>query len=132
METQKTGYQIHLIYISTDSLEVLNSRIAERTLLGDHYVRPDIVRQRYEISLKLLNHYFSKPDRLQLFDNLKTMKLVGEFTHDHVLYLANTLPEWVTKYLKEHLQREPKVQKEIKDMTIEEVRRLYKQQRKRN
>ena len=47
LEVQKSGYLIHILYMSTDNLEVLNSRIHERTLLGDHFVKPEIVEERY-------------------------------------------------------------------------------------
>jgi len=55
--------------MSTDNLDVLNKRIKERVQLDYHFVNPLIVEERYVTGLKLLNHYFSKPDRLQLFDN---------------------------------------------------------------
>ena len=69
LEIQKSGYTVHVLYMSTDNLDVLNQRIKERVQLGDHFVNPSIVEERYVTGLKLLNYYFSKPDRLQLFDN---------------------------------------------------------------
>jgi len=59
MKVQQLGYELHVKYCSTDQLKVLSDRIAERVLLGDHFVRPDIVEQRYISGLKLLDHYFS-------------------------------------------------------------------------
>src|SRR6516165_6111406 len=38
LEMQKTGYELHVLYMSTDSLDVLNQRIKERVQLGDHFV----------------------------------------------------------------------------------------------
>ncbi len=132
VETQRTGYQIHLIYLSTDKQEVLNSRIAERVILGEHYVRPDIVLQRYEASLSLLDHYFDKPDFLQLFDNSKNMELKAETRQDQVLHLAEQLPEWIIKNLGQHfkqgLNKEIKQELNIRDLsTIDEVRKSYEQ-----
>ncbi|HEY4967062.1 MAG TPA: hypothetical protein VII28_11720, partial [Puia sp.] len=47
LETQKRGFSINVIYLSTDSLELLNDRIEGRVLAGEHYIRPDIVEERY-------------------------------------------------------------------------------------
>jgi predicted ABC-type ATPase len=78
LKIQETGYQLHIIYVSTGNLEALNARINNRVKEGGHYVRPDIVEERYFSGLRLLNHYFNKPDRLQLFDNSESMLLEVE------------------------------------------------------
>ena len=44
---QKTGYQLHLVFLSTDDLQLLHNRIEERFLRGEHFVRADIVEERY-------------------------------------------------------------------------------------
>lgn len=44
---KQSGYQLHLVFLSTDDLELLQNRIEERYLPGEHYVRPDIVAERY-------------------------------------------------------------------------------------
>jgi predicted ABC-type ATPase len=86
---QQIGYQVHLFYISTDEVELLNTRISERTRLGDHYVRPDIVEQRYTAGLNLLNHYFAEPDVLELLDNSKNMTLMAEIRREKYCISAN-------------------------------------------
>lgn len=128
LEVQKTGYQLHVIYMSTDSLDVLNNRIRERIKLGDHFVNPEVVEQRYIAGLKLLSHYFDWPDKLQLFDNSSETQLVAEVEKGQAVYLADTLPEWVSKYLGNNLM--PKDEKETKatDLNnIDEVRKMYSQ-----
>ncbi len=77
IKTRQLGYELHVKYYSTTQLKVLNERIAIRVRLGDHFVRPDIVEQRYISGLKLLDHYFDYPDVLELFDNTDSMLLVG-------------------------------------------------------
>jgi predicted ABC-type ATPase len=76
LKVQKTGYELHILYMSADSLDILHNRIKERTLRGDHFVKPDVAEERYIAGLKLLNHYFDRPDRLQLFDNSEKSRLV--------------------------------------------------------
>ena len=106
---------------------MLNTRITERHKQGEHYVTPDIVRERYINGLNLLNHYFNKPDILELFDNSKQMTRIAEITHGQILELADSVPEWITKYLGKHLQPGLKQEKPIKDMTFEEVRKTYQE-----
>lgn len=127
---QQTGYKLHILFLSTDNLEMLNSRIKERTLLGDHFVRPDIVEERYLSSLNLLNHYFERVDKLQLFDNSKSLKLIAEITFGKIDYQIKALPQWVTKYLNKHFQTKSAPKKEFKDMSINEIRNIYQNQKK--
>ena len=53
LKVQEIGYQLHIIYVSTSSLEALNARISNRVKEGGHYVRPDIVEERYMSGLRL-------------------------------------------------------------------------------
>jgi predicted ABC-type ATPase len=126
IKLRELRYDLHLIYISTDEIKLLNDRINERVLLGDHYVRPDIVEQRYISGLKLLSHFFAFPDVLKLFDNSSVMTQVAEFRNGHVVTLAENLPGWVIQYLGDHLKSEPGSKAYIKDLNdIDEVRRSY-------
>ena len=126
LEIQKTGYYLHIIYISTNNLEVLNSRIQERYQLGGHFVRPDVVQERYLAGLKLLNHYSDKPDKLQLFDNSKVMELMAEINSGKVVYARKSLPLWITQNIKQIFNPRIKSKIEARDLrSIDEVRRRY-------
>lgn len=123
---QTSGYLLHIIYISTSNLDVLNSRIEERYKLGGHFVRPDIVKERYLSGLNLLNHYYTKPDKLQLFDNSVTMQLVAELSRGEVLHLIEVFPSWVTKHLIKLFDGETKPEITTKDLnTRDEVKERY-------
>lgn len=127
IKVQQLGYELHVKYYSTDQLKVLNDRIAERVLLGDHFVRPDIVEERYISGLKLLDHYFDYPDVLELFDNTDSMLLAGEFRQGEPVMLAGSLPEWVIKYLGSHLKPRSYSGNSPKDLNdIDAVRKAYK------
>jgi len=106
---------------------LLNARIDQRVLAGEHYVRPDIVEERYINSLNLLNHYFKIPDQIQLFDNSKSLQLVAEIKEGQIVELHDPLPAWVEKHLSEHFSNGKKVsEKKTVDMdSIEEVRKSY-------
>lgn len=127
IKIRELGYELHVIYISTDQIDILNDRIKERVLLGEHYVRPDIVEQRYISGLKLLDHYFSYPDILKLFDNSSVMTQIGEFRRGEVVVRTERRPKWVEQYLGKHL--EPKSESDVpaKDLSdIDAVRRAYR------
>ncbi|HEY2726743.1 MAG TPA: hypothetical protein VGI61_06195 [Parafilimonas sp.] len=130
LEMQKSGYALHILYMSTDDFDVLNKRIKERVLLGDHFVNPAIVEERYVTGLKLLNHYFSKPDKLQLFDNSKTANLLAEISKGEITYVAQRLPDWITQYLSQHFQQKLQPKIKIKDLkNISEVKKAYRKLR---
>ena len=42
IEVQKNGYLINLIFLCTDELTILNNRIKEITLRGEHFIRPKL------------------------------------------------------------------------------------------
>lgn len=126
---QKLGYQLHIVYISTDSLEILNNRIAARVLQGDHFVRPDIVKERYISGLNLLNHYFNTPDKIQLFDNTSTPILIAESEFGKIIERNDVLPSWVESYLGQHFKESEKINSDIKSLSsIEEIKKIYKSQ----
>ncbi|HET6252912.1 MAG TPA: zeta toxin family protein [Puia sp.] len=126
IKIRELGYELHLVYISTDEIKLLNDRISERVLLGDHYVRPDVVEERYIGGLKLLNHYFSHPDVLKLFDNSSVMTQVAEFRNGEIVTVAEKLPDWVNEYFGEFLKPNSDSKIAPRDLNdIDAVRRSY-------
>ena len=122
---KKLGYRLHLVYLSTDDLDLLNSRIEERSLRGEHFVRPDIVEERYFVSLKLLNHYFVEADTLQLIDNSETLRPVALIKNGQLETVSEDLPAWFTTHL-HAITDSTKNVRSVKDLTsIEEVRKQY-------
>ncbi len=120
------GYRIHLYFLTTDDLQLLHQRIKERTLRGEHFVRQDIVEERYYVSLKLLSHYFKVPDIIQLIDNSTPLVLIALKEGEAYKMLTPAPPEWFTKYLSHHFHSTEKPAS-IKDLSnIEEVKRRYK------
>lgn len=127
---QKTDYQLHIIYVSTDDLEILNRRIEGRVKQGDHYVRPDIVKERYLNGLGFLKHYFKIPDHLQLFDNSVTSSLIAEIEFGQIISKSQLLPAWVLTYLGEYFGEQKEKEIEIRNLeNINEVRELYKKKK---
>jgi predicted ABC-type ATPase len=127
IQLQETGYELCVIYISTDQLAILHDRIKERTILGDHYVRPDVVEQRYISGLKLLDHFFEFADILKLFDNSTALTQIGDFRSGQIIMLANSLPKWVSTYLDRHVQFSEGTEDTNRYLAdIESVRKAYR------
>jgi predicted ABC-type ATPase len=63
------GFEVVLIYIGTESVEINLARIAKRVLAGGHNVPEVDVRRRYLRSLQNLPAAAGTADRVLLFDN---------------------------------------------------------------
>jgi len=132
IKAQQLGYELHVKYVSTNRLGLLNDRIAERVLLGDHFVRPDIVEQRYIAGLKLLDHYFTYPDILEIFDNSQTMSLILESKKGQITIFAEKIPDWVIQYLGTHLKPSSGQATPPKEMDdIDAVRKAYQAKKRK-
>lgn len=127
---QASGYQLHLVFLTTDNLALLNSRIKERTLRGEHFVRPDVVEERYYVGLQLLKHYAGVPEVVQLIDNSTVLRSVALKKAGKWQLLAQDPPNWFTTYLASHLTETPP-KPSVKDLSsIEEVKERYRQNKK--
>ena len=51
---QGLGYAIHLNFFGVSDVDICIDRVHNRVLQGGHFVRPDIVKGRYEVGLLLL------------------------------------------------------------------------------
>ena len=63
------GYQVQLVFVWLNSVELALQRVAARVGRGGHSVPPDVVRRRYRAGLATLDSYLIAVDTWQLFDN---------------------------------------------------------------
>ena len=64
------GYEIHLFFLSLTSVDLAISRIRERVLRGGHDIPEQIVRRRFDRSMRnFMAHYRQLADAWTLFDN---------------------------------------------------------------
>lgn len=131
IEVQKTGYLLHLIFICTDDLQLLNQRIKERTLRGEHFIRPDVVRERYLNGLHLLNHYLFIPDKVQFFDTSSQNRLIADLQQKELTMRADDMPHWFQQHILSKMN-EPATNKEAAQHleSTEAVRLLYQKIKK--
>ncbi len=98
---QGLGYTLHLNFFGVSDVDICINRVYNRVLQGGHFVRPDIVKMRYEAGLKLLKYYKDIPNRLILTDNTTESTNCTELSLGTILYKSEVLPEWVTFILSE-------------------------------
>lgn len=93
---KQKGYEIDLIYIGIKDVKLLNDRIAERVKLGEHYIPPKEVKQRYEDSLKLLPGKIRSFDQVEIYDNtdINNTTLLMRFEKGKLTFQKNKLPKW--------------------------------------
>lgn len=125
--TKASGYKVHLAFLCTDDIDILHNRIAERARRGEHFVRPDIVEERYYTSLKLLNHYLPLPDVVHLIDNSRLLLPVASKVDDNYRVLQAPSPAWFTQHLAAHFSaaEKPAVVQNLE--TVEAVRKRYRE-----
>ena len=69
LDAHRCGFEIVLVYIGTDNVEINLVRIRNRVLAGGHDVPEADVRRRYQWSLANLSIAVKRADHTILFDN---------------------------------------------------------------
>jgi predicted ABC-type ATPase len=92
------GFEVTLIYIGTESVEINLARIAERVRAGGHNVPEIDVRRRYLRSLDNLPLAVKNADHVLLFDNSHEQgyQLVGVLSRNKCEWFS-PLPSWVAE-----------------------------------
>jgi predicted ABC-type ATPase len=126
MAFQQQGYRLDLLFLCTSRLETLIERVQNRHAQGGHFVRPDVIRERYHQGLFWLNQYFDRPDSVTLLDTGAGLVPVYQRINGEVAYQAEVLPEWVTKYLGHWFGLSSSKQQEVREASsVSQVRELY-------
>ena len=89
------GFEVVLIYIGTEDVDINLSRIRQRVLGGGHDVPENDVRRRYERSFKHIPVAVRRADHTLLFDNSteSAYQLVGVLAPSFVQWFE-PLPRW--------------------------------------
>jgi predicted ABC-type ATPase len=68
-EAKQKGWQVLLIYVGVNNVELNIDRVAQRVARGGHNVPQEDIRRRYERSLANLPKAIERADSIQIFDN---------------------------------------------------------------
>jgi predicted ABC-type ATPase len=77
LDTRARGFEIVLVYIGTERVEINVARIRDRVLAGGHDVPEEDVRRRYKRSFENLPTAIQRADHTILFDNSTDYRLVA-------------------------------------------------------
>ena len=69
LDARRSGFEIVLVYIGTENVEINLARIRDRVIAGGHDVPEPDVRRRYKRSFKNLPIAARRADHIILFDN---------------------------------------------------------------
>jgi predicted ABC-type ATPase len=83
---KKRAYQVHIFYLWVPSAELALSRVKERVLRGGHNIPEDVVRRRFERSIRnFLGEYRLLADSWTLYDNTgETPVIIASEEHGHL------------------------------------------------
>jgi predicted ABC-type ATPase len=77
-QCQEQGYQVNLIYVWLNSVELAITRVALRVASGGHNIPEEVIRRRYDRGRKnFLELYSNLADRWQVYDNSSDNQLIA-------------------------------------------------------
>ena len=96
----EAGYEINLVYLWLDKIEISFNRVNYRVSKGGHYVGKDSIIRNYNEGLKNLDKYFDNWNNVYIIDNSMDITELNEkanlplilYIHNgKVLYVSNEI-----------------------------------------
>lgn len=83
---KRRGYEVHIFYLWVPSAELALSRVRDRVLRGGHNIPEEVVRRRFERSIRnFFGEYRSLADSWTLYDNTgETPTIIASKEHGHL------------------------------------------------
>ncbi|MFD3274723.1 zeta toxin family protein [Aquirufa echingensis] len=102
------GYDLFLIFLCLDSIELANKRVLIRVENGGHFVSTHEVERRYYAGFENLNKYYAQFDFIDIFEGSAHARIPEHMatvengkvvfsTLDRYLYLKNLIPELISR-----------------------------------
>jgi predicted ABC-type ATPase len=98
----EAGYEINLVYLWLDKIEISFNRVNYRVSKGGHYVGKESIIRNYNEGLKNLDKYFDNWNNVYVIDNSMVITELNEkanlplilYIHDgNILYVSNEISE---------------------------------------
>jgi len=101
VDARARGFEVVLVYIGTDRVEINLARIAKRVQGGGHNIPEADVRRRYARSFENLPVAANRADQVLLFDNSTEQgyQLVGLLSPQLTQWFE-PLPSWTVQFKK--------------------------------
>ncbi len=121
----KHGYQVNLIFLTVDDVNICINRVAQRVREGGHDVSPQVIKDRYVLGKSLLAHYKDFPDQTRLLDNTHGGLTIQAVLHKGVLtQKMDEVKPWVSEILS--AQKKSVLERPA---SVEAARQLYEQKK---
>jgi predicted ABC-type ATPase len=99
-EAKRRGFEVELIFVTTNDADINIGRVADRVAKGGHAVDPARVRERYERAMQLLPSAVDLADKANIYDNSVSFLRVAEKRGSRLsLVNAGEAPAWVAERL---------------------------------
>lgn len=98
-QAKQHGFSIRLLFISLDSPLEHQTRVAQRTARGGHYVPPDDVERRYFRAHQNLPAAIRLADVADLYTNTERCVRIVKIADGKVTKLVEDMPDWVIQAL---------------------------------
>ncbi|MFT3929269.1 MAG: zeta toxin family protein [Spongiibacteraceae bacterium] len=99
---QSLGYEIIMVFIHLDNVQLNIARISQRVVEGGHYVPDEKVAGRLERLVKNIQASIPLVDRLVIFDNshrLGSFNCQLEYVGGGLCYQAENLKPWAMEFI---------------------------------
>lgn len=99
------GYEIIMVFIHLDDVQLNIARISQRVVEGGHYVSDEKVAGRLERLVKNVKASISLVDRLVIFDNshrIGSFNCQLEYVGGALCYQADNLKPWAASFFTEN------------------------------
>jgi predicted ABC-type ATPase len=103
LTARERGFEIVVIYIGTNNVEINLNRIAGRVLTGGHDVPEGDVRRRFLRSFQNFPTAIVRADHAILFDNSSALgyQLVGVIDRGGKCWFSDNPPAWAVPFVRE-------------------------------
>ena len=108
-QAKARGYDVSLVFVTTNDPEINIKRVAVRVAKGGHSVKPDAIRKRYRSAMALLPCALEHADTALIVDNSyeQPLDVALKKNDGHLQVLSDNPPAWVSeKLLKPYHARE--------------------------
>ena len=96
-EAKKRDFSVHMNFIVVNDLSILKNRIEKRVAEGGHGVPFDLLEYRFANQFGHLKELLQMCDKVNLFDNKETMKLVGVFQNSKPTFIDENM-DWLRDF----------------------------------
>lgn len=113
---QKNGFEINLIYISLDDLDLHFKRVDHRVENGGHDIPKEIIARRFHSIPKYLPEAMSAADTILILNNTTSFQKIACIDQKKIVYQELILPEQIKKSITEFKSKPEN--KEMKNIII--------------